>query len=85
MRLIDADELLKDIIGMEDGWMKPPKGCHSVIDLIKTAPMPNANTVLINPISADLLYLPCILTVELAISSKLFRRIIIGQRPYPNA
>ena len=38
MRLIDADELLKEVIGMKDGWFKPPKGVHSVEDLIRIAP-----------------------------------------------
>ena len=38
MRLIDADELLKEVVGMTDGWFKPPKGVHSLEDLIRAAP-----------------------------------------------
>ena len=38
MRLIDADELLKEVIGMKDGWFKPPKGVRTLEDLIHIAP-----------------------------------------------
>ena len=38
MRLIDADNLLYDIIGMKDGWLKPPKGVTTIEDLIKIEP-----------------------------------------------
>ena len=38
MRLIDADELLHDVIGMKDGWLRPPKKVLYLEDLIKVAP-----------------------------------------------
>ena len=44
MRLIDADELLKEVVGMTDGWFKPPKGIRSIEDLIRNAPTVNLNS-----------------------------------------
>lgn len=41
MRLIDADALLYEIIGMKDGWLKPPKKVLNLEDLVKTAPTIN--------------------------------------------
>ena len=38
MRLIDADELLKEVIGIHDGWLKPPKEWRSIEDSIRMAP-----------------------------------------------
>ena len=38
MRLIDADEVLHDLVGMKDGWLKPPKKVLYLEDLIKVAP-----------------------------------------------
>ena len=38
MRLIDADELLKEVISIHDGWLQPQKDWHSVEDSIKNAP-----------------------------------------------
>ncbi len=46
MRLIDADELLKEVIGMKDGWYIPPEGVRTVEDLIRVAPtIVTSNTV----------------------------------------
>ena len=46
MRLIDADELLKEVIGMKDGWYTPPEGVRTVEDLIRVAPtVVTSNTV----------------------------------------
>lgn len=42
MRLIDADELLKEVIGIHDGWLRPPKDWRSIEDSIKNAPTINA-------------------------------------------
>ena len=41
MRLIDADALLYEIIGITDGWLKPPKKVLKLEDLVKTAPTIN--------------------------------------------
>ena len=38
MRLIDADTLLYEIIGMKDGWLKPLKKILNLEDLVKIAP-----------------------------------------------
>lgn len=38
MRLIDADNLLYNIIGIKDGWLKPPKGVTTIEDLIRMEP-----------------------------------------------
>ena len=38
MRLIDADELLHDVIGITDGWLRPPKKVIKLEDLIRIAP-----------------------------------------------
>ena len=42
MRLIDADELLKEVIGIHDGWLRPPEKWRSIEDSIKNAPTINA-------------------------------------------
>ena len=42
MRLIDADELLNEVIGIHDGWLQPPKEWRSVEDSIRNAPTINA-------------------------------------------
>lgn len=42
MRLIDADELLKEVIGIHYGWLQPPKEWRSVEDSIRNAPTINA-------------------------------------------
>lgn len=45
MRLIDADELLAEVIGITDGWLKPPKGWRTYEDSIRMAPtIPNNYT-----------------------------------------
>lgn len=41
MRLIDADALLYEMIGMKDGWLKPPKKVLNLEDLVKIAPTIN--------------------------------------------
>ena len=41
MRLIDADALLYEMIGMKDGWLRPPKKVLNLEDLVKTAPTVN--------------------------------------------
>ena len=38
MRLVDADELLKEVIGIHDGWLRPPKEWRSIEDSIRNAP-----------------------------------------------
>lgn len=38
MRLIDADELLKEVIGIHDGWLRPPEEWRSIEDSIRMAP-----------------------------------------------
>ena len=38
MRLIDADELLKEVIGIHDGWLQPPEKWRSFEDSIRMAP-----------------------------------------------
>ena len=38
MRLIDADALLYETIGMYDGWFKPPKKVLNFEDLVKSQP-----------------------------------------------
>ena len=38
MRLIDADELLKEVIGIHDGWLRPSKTWQSIEDSIRDAP-----------------------------------------------
>ena len=38
MRLIDADALLYDVIGITDGWLKPQRKVRSFEDMIRTAP-----------------------------------------------
>ena len=38
MRLIDADELLKEVIGIHDGWLRPSKTWQSIEDSIRNAP-----------------------------------------------
>ena len=38
MRLIDADELLKEVIGIHDGWLRPPEEWRSIEDSIRNAP-----------------------------------------------
>ena len=42
MRLIDADELLKEVIGIHDGWLCPSKTWRSIEDSIRNAPTINA-------------------------------------------
>ena len=42
MRLIDADELLKEVIGIHDGWLQPPKEWRSIEDSIRNAPTINS-------------------------------------------
>ena len=41
MRLIDADALLYNIIGIKDGWLKSPKKVLNLEDLVKIAPTIN--------------------------------------------
>lgn len=43
MRLIDADELLKEVIGIHDGWLRPPKNWQSIEDSIRNAPTIDAD------------------------------------------
>lgn len=43
MRLIDADELLKEVIG---SWLRPPEEWRSVEDSIRNAPTINPNELL---------------------------------------
>ena len=38
MRLIDADELLKEVISIRDGWLRPPEEWRSIEDSIRMAP-----------------------------------------------
>ena len=38
MRLIDADELLKEVVGIHDGWLRPSKTWQSIEDSIRNAP-----------------------------------------------
>ena len=42
MRLIDADELLKEVIDIHDGWRRPSMPWQSIEDSIKNAPTINA-------------------------------------------
>ena len=42
MRLIDADELLKEVTGIHDGWLRPSKTWQSIKDSIRNAPTINA-------------------------------------------
>lgn len=46
MRLIDADELLKEVIGIHDGWLRPTKTWQSIEDSIKNAPIINPKELL---------------------------------------
>lgn len=46
MRLIDADELLKEVTGIHDGWLQPPKEWRSVEDSIRNAPTINPKELL---------------------------------------
>lgn len=42
MRLIDTDELLKEVIGIHDGWLRPSEEWRSCEDNIRMAPtIPN--------------------------------------------
>ena len=41
MRLIDADTLLYEVIGIKDGWLKPPKKVLNLEDLVKSQPTIN--------------------------------------------
>ena len=38
MRPVDADALLEEIVGITDGWLKPPKGWKWFEDSVKNAP-----------------------------------------------
>ena len=38
MRLIDADALLYEMIGIHDGWFKPPRKVLDYEDLVKSQP-----------------------------------------------
>lgn len=38
MRLIDADALLQEMVGITDGWLKPPKDWKWYEDLVRNAP-----------------------------------------------
>lgn len=38
MRLIDADALLKEMVGITDGWLKPPKNWKWYEDSVRNAP-----------------------------------------------
>lgn len=38
MRLIDADELLEEMVGITDGWLKPPKDWKWYEDSVRNAP-----------------------------------------------
>ena len=38
MRLIDADELLQEVMGITDGYLKPPKNWRWYEDSIRNAP-----------------------------------------------
>ena len=42
MRLIDADELLKEVMGIHDGWRRPSMPWQSIEDSIRNAPTINA-------------------------------------------
>ena len=41
MRLIDADALLYEMIGIHDGWFKPPRKVRDYEDLVKSQPTIN--------------------------------------------
>lgn len=38
MRPIDADALLEEMVGITDGWLKPPKGWRWYEDSVRNAP-----------------------------------------------
>ena len=38
MRLIDADALLEEMVGITDGWLKPPKDWKWYEDSVRNAP-----------------------------------------------
>ena len=38
MELIDRDELLIEVMGITDGWLRPPKNWKSYEDSIRNAP-----------------------------------------------
>ena len=43
MRLIDAVALLYEMIGIKDGWLKPPKKVLNLEDLVKSQPTITCN------------------------------------------
>lgn len=45
MRLIDADALLEEMVGITDGWLKPPKGWKWYEDSVRNAPTIEAEPV----------------------------------------
>lgn len=38
MRPIDADALLEEMVGITDGWLKPPKSWRWYEDSVRNAP-----------------------------------------------
>ena len=45
MRLIDADALLEEMVGITDGWLKPPKDWKWYEDSVRNAPTIEAEPV----------------------------------------
>lgn len=53
MRLIDADALLEEMVGITDGWLKPPKDWKWHEDSVRNAPTVNVLQKLWNALYAE--------------------------------
>ncbi len=53
MRLIDADALLEEMVGITDGWLKPPKGWKWYEDSVRNAPTVDVLQKLWNALYAE--------------------------------